>query len=200
MVGHIIGNHIPVAGRGFRRGAVGPEFGQRTGVIAAFGDVRGVGETRHGIKRAASAVVGPKAVVALRRGGNVQSHAVVGRQFVTGADYRHHVADECSVTRAAEIRGRTRINPRLGRIRAHQREGADAEPLRSEITLEGALGKSVLVHRVDDSQPLPAININHRKAGAVGASRAIVNARPVGRQRGVDENIPAFVGWIIRVR
>src|SRR5262245_50680231 len=161
MVRHIIGNDIPVPGGSFRRRTISPEFGKSAREIATFRHGWRVREASGWIERAAMTIVRSEAVVALRGWGNVQHHTVVWCQLAPISDHFHDVANEVRMTRSSEKRRGPGINPRLRRISTRQCEGSHAEPLRAEIILDGAFGKSILICSVDNLEPLPAIDIHH---------------------------------------
>src|SRR5262245_26322942 len=121
-----------MAGGSFRRGTVSPELSEGAREIAAFGDVRSVGEASDRIDRAAMAIVCSEAVVALRGGRNVQRDTIVQCQLAPISDDFHDVADEVRMTCSSEKRRRSGIDPRLCRIRTRQCEGLHAGPLRAE--------------------------------------------------------------------
>ena len=83
----------------------------------------------------------------------------------------------------AKIRRRSRIDPGLRRVGARQSERPHAQPLRAKIILDGTLGKSVLIHGVHDSQPLPVIDVHH------GVVESVVDARTVRGQGRVRINV-----------
>ena len=188
IVGDSIGQDIPVAGRSFGAGTVGPEFGQYAREIAAFDDVVGVRLTRGRIERVTGAIIHAEAVVAPGAGGNVDGDTVIWRQFAAAADYLHNLVAKLSVAGAVEMRLRSRIDPRDIRYAARQRERAHSEPLRAEKALNRAGRKAVLIHGVGNRQRLPAVHVHDGRAGQTCGHWLI------------DRDITALVGGIIGVR
>ena len=72
-VGDLVGDHVPVAGRRLRLRAVGPELGERPGVVAAQHDVRLVRLAGGRVDVVAVAVVGRRACCRRARPGRCRS-------------------------------------------------------------------------------------------------------------------------------
>jgi hypothetical protein len=64
-------------------------------------------------------------------------------------NHGHHVASKIGVSPVVQVRWRPKVDPRFGFIIPGQRKGAHAEPLCSEILLDGALGVSALVDGIN---------------------------------------------------
>ena len=140
------------------------------------------------------AVIRAQRVVSESAGRDVDRHAIVWRELAAVTNHFHHIAAEFGVPCPAEVRRRTRqIDRRQRRISPRQRKRSHAQPLGAEIILDWPLGKSTLIDRIDDLQPLPMIDIYHRMAETVGDSS------PVGSQRRIDINITALVNRVIGI-
>ena len=88
----------------------------------------------------------------------------------------------------AEPRLLSGIDPRERRVGAIEAEGPHAEPLRAEILLNRALGKSILIHGIGDGQRLPPVHIIDKGAGKARGHWIIIG------------NVAALIDGIVRVR
>src|SRR5262249_55106070 len=111
---------------------------------------------------------------------NIYSHTIIRIQLAVGSDIGDRLLDELGMGGAAKKRRRAWINPGFCGISTRQRERTDAEPLCAQIGLYRTLGKTVLVNRVDDLQPLPMIDIGHGVVGTVGNPLEDSGQRRVG--------------------
>src|SRR5688572_31528887 len=87
-----------------------------------------------------------EAVVAIYRGGDVNHDVVARGQLAAGPDHFHDLLDELRVGWPAKERWRTGVNPRFVFVGTHQTKRPDPKPLRTQIALLRADGKTVLIH------------------------------------------------------
>src|SRR4249919_1935947 len=98
------------------------------------------------------------------------------------------------MSRRAQERRRTGINPWFVLVNSAEREGTHPEPLITCVALEGGLGKTVLINGVGDVQPLPDIHIHQ------GVIRAVSGARVSWIHHPVQKHKPAWMAHgIIRI-
>ena len=194
MVGHVIGQYIPMTGRRFGIGTIRPELSQDARVIAAFDHIGRVGQAGDRVigvavtiedVEVAGAIIAHviKAVVAMGTRRNVERHAIVWSQVTVRRNAGHDFLHKLRMAGSAKIRRRSRINPRLRRIGACQGERPHAQPLRAEIGLLWGGGKAVLIYGIDDVQALPVIDVHH------GVAETVVDTRTVRGQGRVRINV-----------
>ena len=164
IVGDFVGQHMPVAGRGFGVRAIRPEFGEHAEEVGPLHRIRGVGLTGDGIERTPGAVVVAEGVVAIRAGRKVHHGVVI--ELRSFAQHIHEVVfvgriRGAGIARRAEPRGSAvGIVPGLERIGAGEAEGRGGQALHADVGLRAA-GQHVagLVHDDGKRKRLPEVRI-----------------------------------------
>jgi len=169
-VGGVVGDYVPVAGRCFGIGSVGPELRDHTPEVAARDDLRRVRLTGRRVFRIAAAVVGSQRVVAERRRRDVHRHAVVRCQIARGADHLDRRLLERRIG-GDVVQSRRRRRQQGIQIRG---ERPDVAPLRRHIDLDRVRDRNaVLGDLMRQRERLPLVRIIHRRTGQGDDERRI---------------------------
>ena len=178
VVGDVVGQRVPVAGRRLRVGAVGPELGDDPRPIAALDDVGCVRIAGDRIQRVATAVVGSQAVVPECARRDVRQHAVVRGERGTVVHYlsERHLVLAAAVASQVGWRARVEVDAVVDHAIRRQRERGDRAPVGADEALHAAwLLAAGLIHEQAQGQRLPAVGVVH---GARSGVR--YHHRPVG--------------------
>ena len=191
VLGHFVGQHVPVPRRRLRVGAVGPELRDHTAAVGQGHDVGGVGPAGDGILRVAAILVRAQRAVAADRRRQVDRAAGLRRQLAAQPEHGLHARPEGGVALAAEQRRRPGIDGAPADVAARrrpQREGRHAAPVRSDEVLHRfAQLDRVLRDAGVEGQRLPAVRVDERHDQFVGR-------RALEGQRQVDRLVAAVVG------
>ena len=173
MVGDVVGDVVPMPGRGFRVRAVGPELRDRPGPVTDLDHVGRVGLAGERVDRMTLAVIGTETIVAVVAGREVGSAVGAGLDETAEVDQLEHRLLDLSVADTAELRRTTGIEDRGDRAdsggtvcrgrripRRHVgvRERSDVTPGDADERLQRDPDDDpVLQHQVVERQGLPAI-------------------------------------------
>ena len=178
MVGHVVGDDVPVPRRRLRARSVGPEIGDHTLEIGAVDDDRGVRLAGDRIHRISRAVIDAQRVVEDGAWRYVDELAQGCVQVAAQPDQLHDRILHDRVSRAAEERRRAGIEEEAGRgipVRRFEGERRDPSPADAHEVLDPRTdGDPVLSHQEVEGQRLPAVRVEEvARAGQLEDERLV---------------------------
>ena len=179
IIGHFIGEHVPVAGRSLGVRSIGPKLGEHARVVAALHVIGCIRQAGDGIGCLACAVVGAERIVAHGAGRDIDDGLII--QLAAGADDTERllfvfVVGGAGIAGRAEARRTAkRIEPGLQRIHAREAEWNGGKRLHTDKCLRAAGDRNAILRDAGgEVERLPEIWI--------GAIRDAETQRHVGNE------------------